>query len=356
MSTINTLSPPKPVELESEEKLPGQKIASKYAHADVKRSIWQIANSLLPYFGVWYLMYLSLDVSYWLTLGLAPLASGFLIRVFIICHDCVHSSFFKSRRLNNILGAITAFFLFLPYKYWRKTHIRHHSTANDLDNRADGDIWVMTVEEYMAASLVKRTIYRIYRNPIMMFLVGPVFYFLLRYRVPIFHTRTSERNSVLLTDVSIVTTVIIMSYLIGFQAYLLVQAPIIIFTTIVGVWLFYVQHQFEGASWERHDEWTYTDAALQGSSFYKLPKLFQWFTGNIGFHHLHHLFPRIPNYYLERCQEEYKVDWPVTPLTFGTSLKAFHYRLWDEEERQFVGFAQVNQKKQALNSQSAMNN
>ena len=308
MTIKNKLSRSKSPLYSSEEKLPGQNIASKYVDANIPRSTWQIVNSVIPYLFIWYLMYLSLNISYWLTLGLAFVASGFLIRVFIICHDCVHSSFFKSRTLNNILGAVTAYFLFLPYKYWRKTHIKHHATANDLDNRASGDIWVLTVQEYIDASRWSRFVYRIYRHPFFLFFLGPVLFFLIRYRIPIYDTKKSERNSVLLTNFAIAGTIIGMSLLIGLKAYLLIQAPIIIITTIAGVWLFYVQHQFDGASWERHDEWNYTDAALQGSSFYQLPKLFQWFTGNIGYHHIHHLFPRIPNYYLEKCQDEYSQE------------------------------------------------
>lgn len=347
MSRKNAFSRSQSAHFPSEEKLPGQSMAIKYFHSSSLRSIWQIANSLPPYLFIWYLMYLSLDISYWLTLGLAFLASGFLIRVFIICHDCVHGSFLKSRKLTNILGAITAYFLFLPYKYWGISHIRHHATANDLDHRKDGDISILTVQEYIDASFWHRVRYRVYRNPVMLFMVGPVLFFLFRFRIPFFDKRANQRNSVYLTNVAIAGTLIVMSLLIGFKTYVLIQGPIIIITTMVGVWLFYVQHQYEGASWERRDQWNYTDAALRGSSFYKLPKLFQWFTGNIGFHHIHHLFPRIPNYYLEKCQKEHSKQWPVKPLTLGSSLKAFNYRLWDEEKGGFVGFAQVKKRRHA---------
>ena len=345
MTSKNKLSRSNSPQYISEEKLPGQNIASKYVEADLPRSAWQIINSVIPYLFIWFLMYLSLDISYWLTLGLAFLASGFLIRVFIICHDCVHSSFFKSRTLNNMLGAITAYFLFLPYKYWRKTHIKHHATANDLDHREAGDIWILTVQEYMDSTILERFYYRVYRNPLFLFLVGPVLFFLLRYRIPVFATRKNELHSVYLTNVSIFSTIIIMTLLIGLKAYLLIQMPIILITTVAGVWLFYVQHQFEGVSWERHDRWNYTDAALQGSSFYKLPRILQFFTGNIGFHHIHHLYPRIPNYYLEKCENEVSVEWPVKPMELRPSLKAFNYRLWDEEERKFVGFSQVKKRR-----------
>lgn len=315
-----------------------QQVADQFQSPDIKQSLWQIANSVLPYICVWYLMYLSLEVSYWITLALSVLASGFLIRIFIMCHDCTHGSFFKKKKYNDILGAITGVFLFIPYYYWRKTHIRHHATANDLDRREDGDIWFLTVKEYQESSLLRRFGYRLYRNPLILFVIGPALFFLLRYRIPRFAKRRKERNSVYLTDLALFCIITVMTLTIGWKAYVLIQLPILLMTTMGGVWLFYVQHQYERSHWDRKPDWNFVSAALEGSSFYKLPKVLQWFSGNIGFHHIHHLYPLIPNYKLEQYQNEYAKSWNVPPMTLRASFKALGYRLWDEENGRFVGF------------------
>jgi omega-6 fatty acid desaturase (delta-12 desaturase) len=286
-------------------------------------------------------MYLSLEISYWLTLALSIPAAGFLMRVFIIFHDCCHGSFFKSRRGNNVLGAICGILTFTPYHRWRQEHSVHHATAGNLDRRGVGDVWTLTVREYLALSAWKRLEYRLFRHPLVMFGVGPFFVFVISQRFARGVSGKRERYSVYWTNLAVLGIVALISVSIGIKAFILVQLPIIMIGAGAGVWLFYVQHQFEGVYWERHASWDYEAAAIKGSSFYELPRVLQWFTGNIGFHHIHHLSPRIPNYYLERCHRENPMFQVVKPITLLSSLKSLELRLWDEEQRQLVGFGHL---------------
>lgn len=320
------------------DRLPWQRAVAQYQHSDRGRSIWQVVNTLVPYIVLWYLMYRSLEVSYWLTLALSILAAGFLIRTFVIFHDCGHGSFFESRQANDIMGIITGILTFTPYYRWRHDHAVHHATSGDLDRRGVGDVWMLTVKEYLELSFWGRFGYRLFRNPLVLFGVGPLFVFLLVQRFSRGTTGKRERYGVYWTNLALLGVVVLMSAIIGIKAYILIQLPIILIGAAAGVWLFYVQHQFEGVYWERHDDWDYATAAVKGSSFYKLPKVLQWFTGNIGFHHIHHLGPRIPNYHLERCYRENPVFQEVKPITLPSSLKALRLRLWDEEHRKLVGF------------------
>jgi omega-6 fatty acid desaturase (delta-12 desaturase) len=309
----------------------------KYQKSDTGRSVWQLINSVVPYFIMWYLMIRSLEISYWLTLALAIPAAGFLVRIFIIFHDCGHGAFLKNRKVSEVVGFITGMLVFTPHHQWWHRHAVHHATAGDLDRRGVGDVWTMTIDEYMEASPSQQRIYRIYRNPIAMFLIGPVFVFLFLNRFVPKDTKSRERSSILMVDLTILGILILAYFTIGIKAYLLIQVPIMWIAASTGVWLFYVQHQFEDVYWERHENWDYTSAALDGSSFYKLPKLLQWFSGNIGFHHIHHLSPRIPNYYLEQCHEENPI-FQVKPVTLQSSLKSLSFRLWDEQNNQLVGY------------------
>jgi len=335
------------------EKVSWRQTVAKYEHPDLYRSVWQVVSTLIPYFILWYLMYRSLEVSYWITLALSALTAGFLVRIFIIFHDCGHASFFKSRKANDIWGFIAGVLTLTPYFGWRREHAMHHATAGDLDRRGVGDIWTLTVKEYLELSPRKRFEYRLYRNPLVMFVIGPLFTFLIRHRFagPIASKR--ERYSVYWTNLAIVGIVALMKATIGLKALVLVQLPIVMIASAAGVWLFYVQHQYEGVYWEHHENWDYVSVALQGSSFYKLPKILQWFTGNIGFHHIHHLSPRIPNYYLERCHEENSMFREVRAITLLDSLKSLAFRLWDEERHKLVGFGYIKdlQDKQAMASQ-----
>jgi omega-6 fatty acid desaturase (delta-12 desaturase) len=316
-----------------------KEIVARYQQPSLGRSVWQIVNTLVPYAVLWYLMYRSLAVSYWLTLPLAILAAGFHIRTFIIHHDCGHGAFFKSRQANDIWGFITGVLTFTPYYLWRWEHAIHHAHAGDLDRRGLGAVWTLTVQEYLEASHWKRFRYRLVRNPVVLFVVAPLFLFTVVHRFPLAKASPRERHSVHWTNLGILGMIAAMSLTFGFKAYLLIQLTVMAVAGGAGVWLFYVQHQFEGVYWQRHGEWDCLAAALEGSSFYKLPKVLQWFSGNIGFHHIHHLSPRIPNYNLEKCHNAEPLFQSVPPVTLFASFKSFTYRLWDEPHHQLVGYS-----------------
>jgi len=278
-----------------------KEVVARYQRPAAWRGVWQIVNSLVPYATLWYLMYLSLSVSFWLTVPLALLAGGFAIRLFIIFHDCGHGSFFKSRAANQVVGSVLGVLCFTPFHRWRWEHSVHHASAGDLDRRGTGDVWTMTVREYLEASRWRRYAYRFVRNPLILFVVAPLVLFVVVERFPTGKEGKRERLSVYGTNAALALMAAGMIWLVGWKAYLLFQLVAITVAGSAGVWLFYVQHQFEDVYWERGQEWDYEKAALEGSSYYKLPKVLQWFTGNIGFHHIHHLSPRIPNYHLAKC-------------------------------------------------------
>jgi omega-6 fatty acid desaturase (delta-12 desaturase) len=313
-------------------------IVAKYRKPDLKRSTWQMVNSFVPYLLSWYLMVLSLSISYWLTLVLAIPAAGFLIRIFIISHDCGHGSFFKSSKANHFWGTITGILTFTPYFEWRHSHAIHHATAGDLDKVGPGSVLTLTVEEYKNASTWAKIKYRIYRNPLIMFTIGALLNFLVLHRFTSSISTGKDRQNVYLTNFAVLGIAVFLSLLMGFKAFLLVQLPILAIASTFGVWLFYLQHQFEGVYWARHDKWNRVDAALKGSSYYKLPKVLQWFSGNIGFHHIHHLSPLIPNYYLEKCHNENPVFQDIKPLTLFSASKSFSLRLYDEAKQKLVGY------------------
>jgi omega-6 fatty acid desaturase (delta-12 desaturase) len=291
-------------------------------------------------------MYWSLEVSYWLTLGLAVLAGGFLIRLFIIFHDCGHGSFFKSEQANHVLGFITGVLTFTPYWHWRWEHALHHASSGDLDRRGTGDVWTLTVEEYLAASRWKRFSYRLARNPFVLFVLAPLFLFWFFQRIPQAQAKGRERNSVYWTNLCIAALLAGMWFAMGWKPLLLISLAVWMVAGAAGVWLFYVQHQFDGVYWDRQETWDYELAALQGSSFYKLPRILQWFSGNIGFHHIHHLSPHIPNYNLEKCHRAEPIFQAVKPVTLFASFKSLTYRLWDEQQRRLVGFGVLRRARQ----------
>jgi len=322
----------------STQKFKWQGIVSKYAYAETWRSTWQIFNSLLPFFGLWYLMVRSLEVGYWLTLLLAVPTAGFMVRTFIIFHDCCHASFFKTVKANDRLGFVLGVLMLTPYQEWKHDHAIHHATAGDLDRRGVGDVYTMTVEEYLAAPWHRKVAYRVMRNPLMMFTIGSFLVFTLAHRFWRPGAGRRERSSVIWTNIAIAAVIAWLILEIGWQAFLLVQIPILLLATSAGVWMFYVQHNFWPSYWERHADWDFFTASMRGSSYYKLPKVLQWFTGNIGFHHIHHLSPKIPNYKLEQCLKENEV-FQVEPLTIRKSLRSLYYRLWDEKEKMLVGWS-----------------
>jgi omega-6 fatty acid desaturase (delta-12 desaturase) len=313
---------------------------ARYARPNQPQAIWQLINTFVPYIALWVLMVYTIKVgmSYWITLTLAVVAAAFLVRIFIFFHDCGHGSFFSSPRANTILGYITGVLTFTPYHSWRRAHAVHHATSGNLDRRGVGDIWTMTVDEYQAASKRTRMAYRLYRNPLIMFGIGPVSSFLISQRFPQKGAKRRERVSVWITNLAILAIILLAIATMGFWTYVFIQLPIILVGGALGIWLFYVQHQYEGVYWAREGEWNYTRAALEGSSYYKLPKVLQWFTGNIGLHHIHHLRPRIPNYKLQQCYDQVPAMQAVQPLTIGQSLKSLRMNLWDEKQQSLVSF------------------
>ncbi|NOU67407.1 fatty acid desaturase [Paenibacillus sp. LMG 31461] len=320
-----------------------KKQVAPYEISNTRASIKQLINTLGPLFFLWFAAYLSLSLSYWITLPITIIASGFVIRTFIIFHDCCHQSFFKSRKANEIIGTITGILTLFPYQQWKNSHSIHHATSSNLEKRGVGDMWVLTVDEYAASSVWVRIAYRLYRNPFIMFGLGPIFLFLFTNRFNTKGARRKERISTYMTNVSILALYGGLIWLIGWQSFVLIQAPIMFVAGLMGIWLFYVQHQFEDSYFEKEDEWSYVKAAVEGSSYYKLPKLLQWITGNIGFHHVHHLSPKVPNYNLEKAHNATPPLQKATTITIGTSLKSLNFRLWDEHNKTFVGYKNYKQ-------------
>ncbi len=312
-----------------------------YEKSNTKNSVWQMINTFIPFVALWLLAYKSLDISYFLTLAISIVAGGFLVRIFIIFHDCCHYSFFKSRRVNDIVGTITGIITFFPYGQWQHDHSVHHATSSNLDKRGTGDIWLLTVEEYIAASSLKKLSYRLYRNPFIMFGFGPIYSFLIQNRFNRKDARLKERLNLYFTNVAIVAVVSVLIWAVGWKAFLLVHGTIFLISGAAGIWLFYVQHTFEDSYFEVDAYWEYVKAAVEGSSFYKLPKPLQWFTGNIGYHHVHHLSPRVPNYKLEEAHNNTDPLHNVPTLTLSTSLESLKFRLWDETRKDFVGYKEA---------------
>ncbi|WP_132745833.1 fatty acid desaturase [Scopulibacillus darangshiensis] len=321
-----------------------KKNVAPFESSDIISSIKQLINTLLPFFGLWFLAYQSLAVSIWLTLALSICASGFVIRIFIIFHDCTHLAFFKNKKANRILGTITGIITLFPFEKWKREHAIHHATSGNLDKRGTGDIWVMTVDEYVAASFWGRLSYQLYRHPIVMFGLGPLYLYLIVNRFNRKGAKRKERLNTYLINASIVSIYGLLIWLVGWQAFLVIQLPILLIAGALGIWLFYVQHQFEDSYFENEDEWDFVKAAVDGSSYYKLPKILQWVTGSIGYHHVHHLSPRVPNYNLEKAHDMTPPLQHVTTITLSTSLKSIRFRLYDEESRSFVSFQEVKHR------------
>jgi acyl-lipid omega-6 desaturase (Delta-12 desaturase) len=317
------------------------KIVSKYNYPSPLMSWWQVVNSVVPYFALWVLMVYSLEISYWLTLLLSVFAAGFLVRIFIIFHDCGHGSFFKSERWSKIVGIPLGLLVFTPYHRWHRDHKEHHATVGNLDKRGVGDVQTLTVDEYKNLSKWGRFSYRFYRHPLFLIGLAPLLLFLIQHRIPKSYMNWKEHMFVHLSTLTIVAIIFLVILAIGWKAFVLIQLPVIFIASIHGVWLFYVQHQYESVQWVRAHEWDYKNIALHGSSFFKLPLLLQWFTGNIGYHHIHHLSPRIPNYKLAQCHKENPMFQDVKPITFFSSLKSLRLRLWDEKKQKLIGFNEL---------------
>lgn len=318
-----------------------RKEMSAYQLPSRLKSIWQLANTLIPYMLIWGGIYYVMEYSFWVSIPLILLAAGFLVRIFIIFHDCTHGSFFQSRKAINFWGRVTGVLTFTPFYTWKSSHVRHHGTSGNLDRRGQGDVWTMTVAEYKNAPLKMRIRYRLYRNPAVMFLLGPLYIFLVSNRFPGKNASKKEQMSVYGTNAAILIMASALSLLLGLKVYVMIQFLILYAGLIGGVWLFYVQHQFEDVYWAGNEDWNFVDASLQGASFYKLPLFLTWFTGNVGYHHIHHLNPGIPNYNLPKCQKDIPVFGRVEPIGLISSLKSIRYRLWDEQHSRLVGFRSI---------------
>ena len=312
------------------------------AKPDLRRSLLDLATSVVPYLATFAAMVALMDVSYLLVLALAVPAAGFLIRIFIVFHDCTHGSFLPGKKANQRMGSFVGLFVFANFQAWKHAHQVHHATAGDLDRRGIGDLTTMTVEEYRNASPKARLGYRLFRNPLVMFGVGPIWSMLIQPRVVGRDERPRIRRAAHLTNAVLALLILGVCLLIGWKTFLAVQGPIFMLAGAVGIWLFYVQHQFEDAYWESGDSWSYADAALKGSSYLKLPKLLQFFTGNIGLHHVHHLNARIPNYNLQRAHDEHAIFHEVPQLSLRDGLRSVRLKLWDAEHGRLIGWRELH--------------
>lgn len=313
----------------------------RYGHPDLGRSLAALATSVVPFLVLWVAMYLALDVSYLLVLALALPATGFLVRTYIMFHDCTHGSLLPSRRANVWVGTALGLLVFTPFARWRHEHTVHHATAGDLDRRSVGDVPTYTVDEYRSWRWPTRFGYRLLRNPLVMFGLGPIYAMLLEPRWANPSGKAKIRRTIWATNAALVLLVGGLCWLIGWQAFLLVEVPFVFLAGGAGIWLFYVQHQFDHTYWARTEEWSFEDAAIRGSSYLKLPKILQFFSGNIGLHHVHHLSARIPNYHLQAAHDESVIFEGVEPITLLDGLRATRLKLWDESAKRLVTWREV---------------
>jgi len=309
-----------------------------HAHARTDRALLQIATSLVPYLLLSALTYVTLGDSVVLTVLLMFPVAGFLIRTFVIFHDCGHGSLFPSRRANHYAGVVLGLFVLHPFRQWQHEHSVHHATSGDLDRRGVGDVITLTVSEYNSKPWLTRLGYRLFRNPIVMFGLGPIFAMMIKPRIVEKSARPRQRRSILLTDAALAIVFAGLGFTLGWGDFLLVWGPPAMLAGSAGVWLFYVQHQFEDAYWERGEEWIYHEAALRGSSYLKLPKVLQFFTASIGLHHVHHLSPRVPNYNLQRAHDSHPIFVEVPTITMWEGIRASRFKLYDENSRKLVSF------------------
>jgi len=318
-----------------------RKIILKYSDPNPAKSWWQIINSAGSYILLWILMIFSLKISYWITLALSVFAAGFMVRIFIIFHDCGHGSFFKSGRLNKIVGIVTGMIVFTPYHKWHHEHKIHHQTVGNLDKRGTGDVKTLTLGEYLKLTKWQRFSYRFYRNPFFLFGLAPILLFTISNRLTKKYMSGKEILYIQLSNLALFGSILLLILLIGWKAFLLIQLPVLYIAAAHGIWLFYVQHQFRHVKWVTTDNWDYKTIAMEGSSMFKLPALLNWFTGNIGYHHIHHLSPMIPNYNLKKCHDENPIFQDIKPITFFAAFESLLLRLWDEKRQMLIGFNEI---------------
>jgi omega-6 fatty acid desaturase (delta-12 desaturase) len=313
-----------------------------YARPSLSRSLLDLGTSVVPYLALLVAIDLSLRISVVLAIALAVPAAGFLLRTFIVFHDCAHGSFMPTKRGNSLLGAAVGILVWLPFRSWQHEHAIHHASSGDLDRRGVGDVTTLTVDEYRALRWWQRLGYRLFRNPLVMFGLGWLLVLVLKPRLVPRGASKRVRRSILATNLVLVLLIVGIGLMLGWRTLLLVQGPVLLITGAIGIWLFYVQHQFEDTYWQGHDDWRYDEAALRGSSYLKLPRVLQFFTGNIGFHHVHHLSARIPNYNLKAAHETIAAAHPVPQLSLWEGLRATRLKLWDERRGRLVTFREAN--------------
>jgi omega-6 fatty acid desaturase (delta-12 desaturase) len=326
-------------------------MVARYEGANPWRSVLQLVTTLGPLCGIFYLMYRSLSLSPWVTLLLSIPAAGFLVRTFVLMHDCSHGSFFRKRWMNETVGFITGVITLTPFARWRRDHSMHHASAGDLDRRGHGDVPTLTVREYQSRTPAGRLRYRLFRHPLVIVFLGPIQVVLAqrlhRKSAPL---STDEGRSVVITNVAALVVAAAFSFWIGVPAVAIIYLPSMYIAAAMGVWLFYVQHQFEDTYWTEHSDWDFATAAIRGSSHFKLPPLLRWMTGNIGLHHVHHLSPRIPNYRLQRAHDENTLFHGATTLTFVQSIGTLRLSLWDEKRGRLVSFADADRYERAVSA------
>lgn len=341
VTTMSQLTPAAPnADLDSGRPFWRKSIA-RYEQPSLPRSLFDLATSVMPYLALTAVMYLCLNFSVWITVALAVPAAGFLLRTFIVFHDCAHGSFLPTKRANLWLGRFTGLLVFQPFGNWRHNHAVHHGTAGDLDRRGTGDVLTLTVDEYISRPWKQRLGYRLFRNPLVMFGIGPIWSLMIGPRLWSRKMRRRQRQSVIATNLLLGTIIGAISWLVGVQAWILVQVPTAIIAGTLGVWLFYVQHQFENVYWESSERWRYAAAALRGSSYLKLPKVFQFFSGNIGLHHVHHLSAKVPNYNLQRAHDENPIFHDVPVLSVRDGLRSIRLKVIDPKSGRLLTWSQV---------------
>jgi omega-6 fatty acid desaturase (delta-12 desaturase) len=322
---------------------PWPQIMSRYRAPNRWRSVLELAISLAPFALSWGLASTSLAFGFWWGLAFTIPAAGFLMRLFMIQHDCGHGAFFASRHADDWVGRIIGVLTLTPYDYWRRTHAQHHATAGNLDMRGIGDINTLTVREYQALPFWGRLRYRLYRHPLVMFGLGPFWLFILQHRWPVGLMRGGATPwiSTMATNIGIVSLAVGVVWLLGWQALVLVHLPIVVMAASAGVWLFYVQHQFEDTHWAPASDWSFGEAALHGSSYYDLPRVLNWLTANIGIHHVHHLASRIPYYRLPEVLRDYPELKAIGRISIADSLASVKLVLWDERHKKLVSFREA---------------
>lgn len=319
------------------------RILAHYREPNHWRSAFELAVSLVPFLGLWALAWWSLSISGWLALGIAVLNAGFLVRIFAIQHDCGHSAFFRNRQVSDWIGRALGVLTLTPYDVWRRTHSIHHSSAGNLDKRGIGDVHTLTIDEYRARSRFGRLVYRLYRSPFVLFGVGPVYLFFIQNRVPLGLMTSGAKywTSAMGTNAALAAILGAILYFGGVMPVLLIFVPTALVAASIGVWLFYVQHQFEETHWDKDADWQLFDSALHGSSHYQLPAVLRWFTANIGIHHVHHLYSRIPFYRLTDVLRDYPALATAQRLTLRESFACVRLQLWDEKQRRLLSIAQA---------------